>query len=100
MRGLFASVRDGLRVVGSELCWLGLGALSRLELRRLEKRRDEEYARLGRATAAGDAAEAELARKQVAFLDEEIAAHHAEAKHARQDYVKRRRQAWGLDDNP
>ncbi len=93
----------GLKVVWSELSWLAIKYLRRLEIRQLEKqlaRERETLCRLAAPDPTRDtkaAAERDLAEKQVAFLKEEIDLLARELEDARRDYVARRLKTWGLD---
>jgi cell division protein FtsB len=94
----------GLKLVASELKWLGIEAIHRLEARQMKRRLAEEQRELGeltqKKTAQPDSAaydrEIELALKQVEFLKEEIDHLEAENRRSRQDYIAKRAKRWGL----
>ncbi len=105
---LFSNLVFGLRVMLSELQWLGLKALRAHELRQLRKRLTEEHTAFGRALAGQLRGlepgaplppldgEALLAYKQVAFLEEELLHLDRERERLRTDFETRRKAALGL----
>lgn len=111
-RNIFSNFILGLRVLLSELQWLGLLWLRRQEARQLRKRLHEEQTSLGAAIAAhlGAAgpqepgkeplppldADSLLAYKQVRFLQQELDHLKNERSAMRQDFVARRKQRLGI----
>lgn len=111
-RNIFSNFILGLKVLFSEIQWLGLLWLRRQEARQLEKRLAEEQTSLGAAVAAHLAArgpvdpgkdplpaldnDSLLAYKQVRFLRQELDHLHKERASMRQDFVARRKQRLGL----
>lgn len=111
-RNIFSNFLLGLKVLCSEIQWLGLRWLRRQEARQLEKRLREEQTALGAAVAAhlrahgpadpGTAplppldAESLLAYKQVLFLDQELDHLRNERSSMRQEFVARRKQRLGI----
>jgi hypothetical protein len=90
----------GLRVLGSELAWLLILAMRRIEIKQMRKRLDEEYLLLGRLTRErpeGDE-ERELARRQVDFLGEEIAMLRDDLDARRREWIDARVARWGLEE--
>lgn len=90
----FDTLLLGLRVLGSELSWICIRTMRRIEIRQIEKRLREERAIC--QNPAVSAADRDLSSRQAAFLEEEIAflAHEAEARRA--DMIARRAVRWGL----
>jgi hypothetical protein len=106
---LLSTIRFGLLVVFSEIKWCILLAFRNWEISQLRKRLNQEFHNLGLAEAAivgldvhleavGDDIfnEKDLALKQVSFLSDEIKHLMAQLETERQEYVRRRVQAWGL----
>ena len=101
----------GLRVLFSEIRWMFLKALRVFEQAQLRRRLKQEYALLGQAVAEQlqglgpedilpKPTEATiLAVKQIAFLQEEI--HHLEKERdrLRKEFVEKRRQRLGIEDD-
>ncbi|MDY7001557.1 MAG: hypothetical protein SVS15_07230 [Thermodesulfobacteriota bacterium] len=99
----------GLKVVGSEIKWLALGGLRAFEIRRMEKRLDQEYQALGKqvheqAKTQGPDQEpvwdekTQLALKQIDFLREEIAYLKEERKRFRSEFVSSRANGLGFKE--
>lgn len=111
-RNILGNFVLGLKVLVSEVQWLGLLWLRRQEARQLQKRLAEEQTSLGEAVSAhlhargpqdpGKGplppldANSLLAYKQVRFLQEELDHLRQERGSMRQDFVNRRRQRLGL----
>lgn len=111
-RNIFNNFILGLRVLASEIQWLGLLWLRRQEARQLRKRLREEQTSLGAAFAAHLAtappldpaqeplppldADSLLAYKQVCFLQQELDHLQHERSTMRQDFVARRKQRLGI----
>lgn len=118
---LASLIRLGLLVLFSEVQWILLLLLRNWEISQLRKRLNQEYHSLGLAQAATtgqdinqgevqaaavnytaavkDTAifcEKDLALKQISFLSDEIKHLTAQLDIERQDYIRRRVQAWGL----
>lgn len=111
-RNIFSNFILGVRVLASEIQWLGMLWLRRQEIRQLTKRLGEEQAGLGSALAAhletnGPKdpareplppldAESLLAYKQVLFLKQEL--HHLQNERGRirDDFVARRKARLGM----
>lgn len=113
-----SSIRLGLLVLFSEMKWIVLLLLRNWEISQLRKRLNQEYHSLGLAQAAttgqdisqgqvqSDATaaiaataifcEKDLALKQISFLSDEIKHLTAQLDIERQEYIRRRVQAWGL----
>jgi hypothetical protein len=88
-----------LKLIWSELRWSVVRFLRSVEIKQLEKRLAREYQKLGRLSAseAKDAEQAELCRKQIAFLDKELSFLHQELSDLRQDLIVKRCRKWGLE---
>lgn len=113
-RGIISNFYLGIRVIFSELSWLGLKGLRAWELQQLKKRLAQEHTALGIAVAAdlkgrepeydlgrkvelpalGD--DSVLAMKQVRFLETEIAHLRSERQTMRQQFEARLRRKFGL----
>lgn len=103
------AIRLGLLVVFSEIKWLVLLAFRNWEISQLRKRLHQELHNLGLAEAAITGLEIpwesprseifnekDLALKQVSFLADEIKHLTSQLEVERQEYVRRRVQAWRL----
>ena len=111
-RNIFSNFILGLRVLLSEIQWLGLLWLRHQEARQLAKRLREEQTNLGAAMAEHLHAAAPLepgkdplppldadsllAYKQVRFLQQELDHLRNERSTMRQDFVARRKQRLGV----
>jgi len=89
----------GLKVWLSEIKWVMLDFLRNREITQLKKRLDQELISLGKTriedTAAADEA-LDLAKKQVEFLEAEIAHLTGERDELRRNMIRKRMQSWGL----
>jgi len=111
-RNIFDNFILGLKVLGSEVQWLGMLWLRRQEARQLEKRLREEHTALGAAVAAHLSArgpvepgvdqlppldqDSLLAYKQVRFMQQELDHLRNERGRMRQEFVEQRKQRLGL----
>ncbi len=93
---------NGQRVLASELKWLAVQAIRRLEIRQLEKLRQKEYALLGkflnsRVRKEEDAShkkEIQLSKEQIHFLEKEISHLEQDLQDYREKLVSKRRAKW------
>jgi hypothetical protein len=106
---LLGTIRFGLLVIFSEIKWCILLAFRNWEISQLRKRLHQELHALGLAEAVMTGLdvpretmeddifhEKDLALKQVSFLSGEIKHLLAQLETERQEYIRRRVQAWGL----
>lgn len=102
-------IRLGLLVLLSELKWMVVLAFRNWEIAQLRRRLNQELLGLGLAEAgmagldvvqgqpqANIFNEKDLALKQISFLSDEIKHLADQIVVERQDYIRRRVQAWGL----
>lgn len=95
IKAMLRTQLEGWSVMGRELQWGAIRSLRSWEIRQLRKRLQEEYTTLGRLSADDDSAqtrEAEIARRQISFLQEEIDHLEQELVRARQEFVHDRPQ--------
>jgi hypothetical protein len=99
----FENFALGLKVLASELKWLGISLVHRWELSQMRKRLDEEYETLGglkeRRKSSDDpslAEDIELSTRQIDFLKQEIDHLGEENERSRADYVDCRLEKWGM----
>jgi hypothetical protein len=90
----------GIKTLLSEWQWLVIRSLRRMEIRQMKKRLDQEYLVLGKLESQDgqDARERiELSRRQIAFLNQEIALLESELDKTRQEYIAKRIEKWRVD---
>ena len=110
-RGILSNLLAGLKVVGSEIKWLGLSGLRAFEIRGMKKRLDQEYQSLGKhiheqaktpesGQGSGPVRDEKtgLALKQIDFLLEEIAYLKEERKRFRNEFVSSRANGLGFKE--
>lgn len=112
-KGILSNLLDGLKVVGSEIKWLALGGLRAFEIRRMEKRLDQEYQVLGKEVHEQAQSQKpgqgpgqgpvwdekiQLSLKQIDFLQEEIAYLKEERKNFRREFVSSRTNGLGFKE--
>ena len=94
----FETLELGLKTLFSEWKWILIRGLRKMEIRQMKKRLDQEYLLLGRyEVEGGDFSDrAELSRRQIAFLRQEISHLERELDKTRQEYIARRIERWHL----
>lgn len=86
----------GLRVVGSELYWLLIQGLRRLERGQLVSRLHAERKHLAAADCAQPDADCGLSREQIAFLEREIDFFDDQLAEERASFIARRLSRWNI----
>jgi hypothetical protein len=95
---VFETMDIGLKTLLSEWKWIIVSRLRKIEIDQMRKRLDQEYRILGTLCLedSGAAQRIELSRKQILFLQQEIAHLELELDKTRQDFIAKRIQRWNL----
>jgi hypothetical protein len=88
----------GIKTLFSEWKWIIVSRLRNMEITQMKKRLDQEFLILGKLEIeqGSGSDRMELSRKQISFLQQEIAHLELELDKTRQDFIAKRIDRWNL----